>query len=193
MSAISTNVTSHQFLPGQTQWTQDKPILPGQTKWPVAPEKPILPGQTQWTQDKPILPGQTQWPVRPILPGQTSWIDITVTPGHPNMSKSARIWRAAKYFIILVLHLALRFYAGYLAYECNAGLGAPTQWLFTILAFLFPIIYLIFYGVYHKLFGVACPTGITTAVEQSLDVSGLASSEPGPILGGLRKLKLRKH
>jgi hypothetical protein len=181
MSATSTNITSHQFLPGQTQWTQDKPILPGQTQWPVAPEKPILPGQTQWQ------------PSKPILPGQTSWIDITVTPGHPDMSRGARIYRAAKYFVILVLHLALRFYAGYLAYECNAGLGPATQWFFTILAFLFPIIYLIFYGVYHKLFGVQCPTGVSTTIGQPLDISGVPSVEAAPVLGGLRKFKLRRH
>jgi len=170
MSATATDVTHQQFLSGETQWQ-------------TAPEKPILPGQTEYPRP----------PTRPILPGQTSWIDITVTPGHPDMSRGARIMRATKYFVVLVLHLALRFYAGYLAYECNAALGPATQWFFTILAFLFPIFYLIFYGVYHKLFGVQCPTGVSTTVGQPMDMSGLTSPEPAPILGGLRKFKLRRH
>jgi len=56
-------------------------------------------------------------------------------------------------FITILVALLI----SYLAYRCNEGSGKANQIFFTIIAFLFSGIYLLFYLIYHILMGVPCP------------------------------------
>ena len=61
--------------------------------------------------------------------------------------------------ILIVLGLVICFGTSYLAYSCNYNETPATRALYTIFAFLFSGIYLIYYFIYHVILGKKCGSG----------------------------------
>ena len=61
--------------------------------------------------------------------------------------------------ILVVLGLIICFGTAYLAYCCNNNETPATRALYTIFAFLFSGIYLIYYFIYHVILGKKCGSG----------------------------------
>lgn len=69
-----------------------------------------------------------------------------------NSDSSTGFWTWVGYLI----HLTLMISSGYLAWMCNQSVSTPLRVVYTILAAIFSLFYLIYYGIYHKLMGVPC-------------------------------------
>jgi hypothetical protein len=58
--------------------------------------------------------------------------------------------------IIFTIRIIMGIICAYLAWECNQMDGIIFRLLITIIAFLFPEIYAIYYAIYHTFMGVKC-------------------------------------
>ena len=74
-----------------------------------------------------------------------------------NLSKNEEFLNSYNYFnYLLILGIIISLLAAYLAYTCNIKENKATQWVITIFAFLFPVIYTIYYFIVHVLLGYKC-------------------------------------
>lgn len=56
----------------------------------------------------------------------------------------------------IVVALVISLAAAYFAYECNSHETKATQFIYTIIAFFFPGLYLIYYFIRHVIIGDKC-------------------------------------
>ena len=61
--------------------------------------------------------------------------------------------------VIIVLGLIICFGTAYLAYSCNQYETPATRAIYTLFAFFFSGIYLVYYFVYHVILGKKCDSG----------------------------------
>jgi quinol-cytochrome oxidoreductase complex cytochrome b subunit len=61
--------------------------------------------------------------------------------------------------ILIAIGLIICFGTSYLAFNCNLNEKPATRALYTIFAFLFSGIYLIYYFIYHVILGKKCGSG----------------------------------
>lgn len=74
-----------------------------------------------------------------------------------NLSNKEELNNSYNYFnYLFILGIIISLLASYLAYKCNIKENKATQWVITIFAFLFPVIYTIYYFIMHVLLGYKC-------------------------------------
>ena len=59
-------------------------------------------------------------------------------------------------YIALLVGFIISLLAAYLAFNCNIKENAATRWVVTVFAFLFPLIYSVYYFIAHVLLGYKC-------------------------------------
>jgi len=73
-------------------------------------------------------------------------------------------------YILIALALIICFGTAYLAFNCNQNEKPATRAIYTIFAFLFSGLYLIYYFIYHVILGKKCSAGkdITNIVAKGI-------------------------
>lgn len=77
--------------------------------------------------------------------------------GQDGTTTSSSSW---KYYFAMIVQIGMLFFAGYLAWKCNAGQGTFMRIVYTILAGIFNIFYLVYYLIYRVLMGNRCVGGV---------------------------------
>lgn len=66
----------------------------------------------------------------------------------------------AKYYLAMILQIGFVIFAGYLAWQCNAGQSGFMRIVYTLLAAVFNVFYLAYYLIYRVLMGNKCIVGV---------------------------------